>query len=322
LPRVVAAHSRLEFAVDPAVGELEALAQSALVLLEQADNHSGLVRVWHALGVGVANFRGREEDWVHAAQLAIRHSRLAGQPHMFGLQHALVLGPRPADEALDMLDAALPEAPHPVDVLHRAWLLAMLDRFDEAWAMAREASERWRELIPNNPTSDWYLSGIATLEGDHETAARYMGRCFKSLEALGRRAGLSTCAPLLGRSLCALERYDEAEPLARLGHELGDEHDVATQMLWRQVQARVFAHRGAHAKAEPLAREAVEVAEGTDTLNGQGDALCDLAEVLAVAGRADQAAEALEQALERYERKKNLAMVAQVRPRLEELRAE
>ena len=56
-------------------------------------------------------------------------------------------------------------------------------------------------------------------------------------------------------------------------------------------------------------------------LNMQGDALCDLAEVLAAAGRTNEAAVALEQALERYERKKNLAMVAQVRPKLKALRA-
>jgi hypothetical protein len=52
----------------------------------------------------------------------------------------------------------------------------------------------------------------------------------------------------------------------------------------------------------------------------QGDALRDLAEVLAAAGRTDEAPAALEQSLERYERKKNLAMVAQVRPRLDDLR--
>jgi hypothetical protein len=43
--------------------------------------------------------------------------------------------------------------------------------------------------------------------------------------------------------------------------------------------------------------------------------------VLEAAGRRNEAAETLEQALERYERKKNLAMVAQVRSRLEGLRA-
>jgi hypothetical protein len=56
-------------------------------------------------------------------------------------------------------------------------------------------------------------------------------------------------------------------------------------------------------------------------VNLQGDTYCDLAEVLAATGRTEEAAEALVQALDRYERKKNLAMVAQARPRLEALRA-
>jgi tetratricopeptide (TPR) repeat protein len=131
---------------------------------------------------------------------------------------------------------------------------------------------------------------------------------------------LSTYAALLGRSLCALGCYDEAESLARFGRELGSEQDFATQMLWRQVQALVLAHRGEHVEAERLAREAIAIAEPTDALNYQADALCDLGEVLAAAGRGDEAAAAHEQALERYKRKKNLAMVAQVTPKLEELR--
>ena len=45
-------------------------------------------------------------------------------------------------------------------------------------------------------------------------------------------------------------------------------------------------------------------------------------DVRAVAGRHDEAAEALEQALERYERKKNLAMVAQLQPKLTAFRVE
>ena len=132
---------------------------------------------------------------------------------------------------------------------------------------------------------------------------------------------LSTYAPALGRSLCALGRYDEAEPLAQRGRELGTEDDLVTQALWRQVQALVHAHRGQHAEAERLAGEAISITERMDGLNYQGDVLCDLAEVLAAAGRTDEAADALEQALERYGRKKNLAMVAQVTPRLEKLRA-
>ena len=120
--------------------------------------------------------------------------------------------------------------------------------------------------------------------------------------------------------LCALGRFDEAEPLAQLGRELGDASDVWAQAIWRQVQARVDAHRGQHVEAERLAREAVAIIGPTDCLNFQGEAFYDLAEVLVAAGRPGEAAAALEEALERYERKKNLAMVAQVKPKLEELR--
>jgi tetratricopeptide (TPR) repeat protein len=135
-------------------------------------------------------------------------------------------------------------------------------------------------------------------------------------EEQGNRNVLSTFAPTLGRSLCMLGRYDEAEPLAHLGRELGDEQDAVTQMLWRQVVALVYSHRGQHQDAERLAREAVAIGERTDALTWQGDALCDLAEVLARAGRSQEATAMLEQALERYERKRNAAMVTQVRQRL------
>lgn len=195
----------------------------------------------------------------------------------------------------------------------------MLGRFEEAWALARPAAERAREL-DGLRQGDLQLGEIAALAGDHASAVGHLRRECDRYERRGNRALLSTYAPELGRSLCALGRYDEAEPLAQLGRQLGSEHDFVTQMLWRQVQARVHAHRGERADAERLAREAEVIGERTDNLNRQGDALCDLAEVLAAAGRSDEAAEALEHALESYERKKNLAMVAQVRPKLEELR--
>ena len=61
-------------------------------------------------------------------------------------------------------------------------------------------------------------------------------------------------------------------------------------------------------------------AERVDGLTWQGDGYLDLAEVLASAGRIDKALEAYGLALERYERKKNLAMVAQARQRLDDVK--
>jgi class 3 adenylate cyclase/tetratricopeptide (TPR) repeat protein len=319
LARVGAAYYRVFFAADPAVNEVEELARKALPLLEQAEDHAGLVHVWNALGYGVANWRCRFEDWAQAAEQVLRHARLAGQrsSRLFP-ESALALGPRPADEALRTVDALLPENPHPASLLTRAWLLAMLARFEEASQIAREAGERWRELTGDDWV-DWMLAQVAATAGDHEAAAEHLRRFCELVEVRGQRGFLSTFAAMRGRFLCTLGRHDEAEPLAQLGREIGGEQAAIGQALWRQAQALVHARRGEHAEAEQLAREAVAITERTDSLNVQGDALCDLAEVLHAAGRTKEAAAALEQALECYERKKNRAMAAQVRERLGEL---
>jgi tetratricopeptide (TPR) repeat protein len=280
--------------------------------------------VWDALGYGVANFRWRYAEQARAAQETLRHAHLAGQSRagLFALDMALVYGPLPAAEALRTLDAVMPESPAPGPLLHRAWLLAMLGRFDEAWEIAREADTRLQDLTGRRAGGAAHLAEIATLAGDHELEAAYLKLQCEGLEEQGQLNFLSTYAPRLGRALCALGRHDEAEPLARLGREIGEEDDVATQAWWRQAQALVGAARGEHAEAEALMHEAVAIVGRTDALNFQGYALTDLAEVLRAAGHLREAAAALEEALERYERKQNLAMVAQVRAKLAALRDE
>jgi class 3 adenylate cyclase/tetratricopeptide (TPR) repeat protein len=315
---VVAAEAR-NFAGDPAVDELERLARMALPLLRQVEDDAGLARVWNALGFG-ANARGRFDEAGQAAEQALRHCRLAGQIRFgafFALAIALIYGPQPADKALQKLDSILPANAPPSLLVNRAQLLAMLGRLDEAWALALPAAERLRGLS-GGLAADCFVAEIATLAGDHVTAVDLLRGACDTLERQGNRALLSTYAPVLGRSLCALGRYDEAEPLAQLGRQLGDNQDLLTQMLWRQVHARVHAHRGDHAEAGRLAREAGEIGEQTDALNAQGDACCDLAEVLAAADRTKEAANVLEQALVRYEGKKNIVMAGRVRARLAE----
>ena len=318
--RIRAAHARTQFASDPRFDELEALARSALPELERAEYHSGLVWAWLALA-DVANISGRNEESAHAAERALHHARLAGArpTGLFGLAAALDQGPTPADEALQKLEAVVPENPSPGVEASRALLLAMLGRFDEAWPIARSAAARQRELTGEAMGAST-LGDISFLARDFEGAVEHMRVFCEFLERRHARSILSSWAPKLGRALCALGRYDEAEALAKRGRELGDEQDHATQTLWRQVQALVHAARGEHAEAATLAREAVAIAAGTDALNAQADALADLAEVLRAGGSAGEAAAVLEQALDRYERKKNLAMLAQMRPKLEGLR--
>src|SRR5207249_456150 len=110
------------------------------------DDDEGLVHVWRALGT-VANMRAHFEDWAQAAEQAILHARAGGpDKRLWGLAVALQLGPRPAGQALEALDAVLPEQPNPLSITLRAVLLAMLDRTEEAWAVALAANERANEL--------------------------------------------------------------------------------------------------------------------------------------------------------------------------------
>lgn len=318
---------------DVGVDELEAAARAAMPLLEAVRDRAGLARVRYVLGFRIPQAFARFEDMAEGCEQVLQHAglsdqheggadglgeglpeRAAGSVHA-SLAFALAEGPRPADEVLRELDALLHDRCTPRVMLWRAYVLAMLERFDESTpspAQLCELSAAFGSFPGEGVAAD-----IATLEGDHETAAANLRVMCAKLQERGQRDFLSTFAPMLGRSLCALGEFGEAERLARLSRRLCNAQDVATQVFWRQVQALVEAHRGKHDEAERLAREAVAFSEQTDSPNYQGAALCDLAEVLRSAGRHHEAAAALAQALERYERKGNLAMARQVRALLE-----
>ena len=114
------------------------------------------------------------------------------------------------------------------------------------------------------------------------------------------------------------QRELPGETLARQGRDLAG-HKPDDGHRWQRVQALVLAHRGEHVEAGRLAHEAIAGVEETDSLTHQGDAWYDLAEVLTAAGREEEAAAALAEALDRYERKQNIPLARQVRKRLADL---
>ena len=302
--------------------EVERLAREAIPLLEAAEDDEGLVHVWFALG-WVGNMRQSFEEWAQAMETAVRHARRAGHPVLgvfaLALSVPLAYGPRPTGEALATLDAVVADHPFPGALLIRALLLAMLDRMDEAWSVALPAEERFREL--GAATGGAWLGEIALIAGDYEVAASYVRDACDRTEAIGNEGELSTYAPMLGRILVKLGHHDEAEPLARRGRELGHPEDILTQQGWRQTQALVHSARGQHAEAERLAKEAVDLSLRGDSLLKQGEALSDLAEVLESAGRRDESAAALREALDRYERKPVIPLARRTRERLAALQA-
>jgi tetratricopeptide (TPR) repeat protein len=204
----------------------------------------------------------------------------------------------------------------------RPWALAMLGRFDEARAnladLRAELVERGEETVLASLSGDVVIE-IELLAGDPAAAVAVGEEACSRLSELQQQSVLSTVEGRLAQAYYELDRLEQADDRAGRAAKLGASDDAITQMLWRQVRAKVRARAGEHAEAERLAREAVAIGEGTKMLNAQASTYADLGEVLSRAGRSDDAVGALEQALARYERKGNLVMAQRTRTRLSQL---
>jgi class 3 adenylate cyclase/tetratricopeptide (TPR) repeat protein len=307
-----------------ATEQLAALVEQALPVFEAAGDDLAMYTAYYALGQ-VANLRGQIDAGLEAFERAATNARQAGlSEQLLGWRCGTRLhGTSPVSELLAWLDEQGEQAAlNPVLRGNRAIALAMLGRFDEGRAILAEARAEladrgrgiWLAVNMGQDSVDFEL-----LAGDHAVAVELGEEGCRLLNELGEQSFLSTAAGKLGQALHALDRLEEADAWAVRAAELGASDDALTQMLWRQVRAKVLARRGEHGEAERLAREAVAIGEETDLLNGQGNANADLAEVLLLAGKADEAATALEQALERYERKGNRVSTQRVQTRLAEL---
>ena len=291
----------------------------AIPLLEAAGDHDGLCEIWFTLANGVYNIRCRYDQIEHASEEALRHAALAGQrrTHLFLLPMALTLGPRPVDEALARL-AELTSRMSTTTAMERScWRCGVTWTRRARSSMSRSARLDELGLAVGHAA----VADFERLVGNDEAAAEQLAVYCAYLAEHGQTSLLSTYAPQRGRHLCALGRFDEAERLAEQGRELGHADDPITQSLWRRVLALVLAHRGDLVEAQRLVREALVIAQTTDSPWYQGEALTDLAQVLEIAGRLDEAAAAHREALELYEQKGIKPLARRTRERLAALQA-
>jgi class 3 adenylate cyclase/tetratricopeptide (TPR) repeat protein len=319
---VQAAVFRIYVEPEGAAEALTTLVERALPVFQAAGDNLALYIAYSAFSE-VAFMRGQMGAHLEAYERAFVHAQLAGYlpPASVGARAGgRFLGSTPASELLAWLEETESlVGRHYLLHGYRAGTLAMLGRFDEARTILAETraalAERGRGALLAGVTgfaSTW----VELWAGDAAAAYEFAVAGFGLWEELGELSSLSTAAGDIAQALYVLERLDEADAWAGRAAELGASDDAWSEMLWRRVRAKVLARRRQPAEAERLAREAVAIGEETDTLNGQGDANADLAEVLLLGGKADEAIAALEQALERYERKENLAMARRTRDRL------
>jgi hypothetical protein len=124
---------------------------------------------------------------------------------------------------------------------------------------------------------------------------------------------LATTSAMLAQALYAQGRLGEANEQCDVASRLGAADDIVTQVIWRGVRAKVLARAGSCHDAEALAREAVAMSGPTDLLTHRADAMLDLADVLRVSSRSDEADASVRTGLSLYERKGNVVGAARAR---------
>jgi tetratricopeptide (TPR) repeat protein len=162
---------------------------------------------------------------------------------------------------------------------------------------------------------------VGLLNEDHEGVISRLRPGCETLLQMGETGYLSTSAGYLARALIRTGELEEAERASSVSEASAASDDLGPQILWRGVRARVLAASGAHEDADRLGREAPAMAERTDDPESRGMARVDLAEVLRLSGRMDEANVHIREAIELYERKGNIVSANRARAELEKMPA-
>ncbi len=294
--------------------EVIRLAREAARALGALGDDGGVARAYRLMGDAL-NRLGRQEEALRAFEEGAGFARKAGDEREIEERRGIgvTLGPMPVPEAIELVRGIVEDSPRPnVEALGQLGLLqGMAGRFeearellDEALARAREQGAEWKAVA----ISIGYASTLL-LADEVEGAERHARWALDRLQDMGERSLLSSAAALLAEILYRSGRLDEAMAMTTVSEAASAPDDVASQVAWRSVRAKVLAARGDLGPAERLAREAVARGEPTDYLNMRGEAHADLGTVLRAAGKVEEADRALEAALDLFRRKGNEAAV-------------
>lgn len=304
-------------------------AKQAIPVLEQAGDDAALARAWRLVGLAQGTV-GRYREAEEAILRAIEHARAAGNRRQEARNLSLyataaLYGPLPVPEAIARCERLLGQATgdqraEALVALALSQLYGMLGRFEEARHLYRTSRATLEDLGERVLAASTSMDSgrVEMMAGDPEAAERELRRDYEALRSMGEKYFLSTAAGLLAHALYLQERYDESEAFSRVSEETSED-DVESQALWRRARAKCLARRGRFDDAEQLAREAVRLIEQTESPSLLAGTLLDLAEVLGLGGKTEEAAPLVTRAVGLFEEKGNLVGAGRSRRVLEEL---
>jgi class 3 adenylate cyclase/tetratricopeptide (TPR) repeat protein len=308
--------AQIEMRIDPSRGadEIGRMAEEAIQVFEELGDEAGLADAWNTLS-HVHWIRSQWSRRTDALEHALEHARRAGDRRREGqilgaLTVSLLWGSTPVPDAIRRCEdfAAQLEGDRVLEArvtIVVAELEARRGNFERAHELYRRGQGMLEELGLMLYVGIYTQSGgeIRMLAGDYEGAEEELRRGYEILRRMGEKASLSTGAALLSRALCEQGRFEESDRFSSVSEAAAGAEDWTTHVIVESTRAKSLAERGEYEAAEERARHAVSLAGRTDALAMHGDALADLAEVLRLAGREREAAEALDRALELYEQK-------------------
>ncbi len=324
--RVTITRPRIEMYRDPRGIDLDALTvetETAIDVLRGLEDETGLARAYMVLS-DLHWSKGRLRETIDTATLAADYARRAGNRREVGWalgQNALcaIHGPIPVNEGLAWLERLLQGEPEnrTLDANLSGFvtmLEAMSGRFDEARrhidesrALARDLGLIWQASVQE------LLSGyIELMAGNPVAAEREMRAAAEGFREIGEGWFLSVTAVDLLRTIYEQGRYEDAFALLETVDETPGP-DCEWLVKRRGVPACLLARHGQIEEGERLAREGVAIAADSEFVVLHADVLLDLAEVLELAGRPEEAREATAEAVSIYERKGNVAAARKAR---------
>jgi len=195
-------------------------------------------------------------------------------------------------------------------------LEAMRGRFDAAVTVVESARTTFSELGSFVGLAECRLTSglISLMAGDPTNARRDLEVAHRLFTDNGVAAGAAAAAAWMAEACYRTGAWGDAAQWATLAErERGPEGRRDAVRLG--VQAKLAAGRGDHSAAGEIAWRAVALVKGTDALVDRADAELNLAEVLALAGRAEEAQAHRQLAADLYDAKGHLVGVARATSR-------
>jgi class 3 adenylate cyclase/tetratricopeptide (TPR) repeat protein len=304
-----------------------ALAAEALELFEKRGDDVGQALACELVAFIEHNLV-RSVSRLVAAERMLAHARAAGATWLEStakrqILQAHIWGPTPFPEVARMLseDSALLRS-IPTMIARHGSVVARLGRVEEGRALIEAGRERSAEFGSWNLFWGQQTWDMEKYGGNLEAAESALRGEIEGGERAGMMGTNSSSMGYLAECLCALQKFDQVEQWIERSRAATDTNDMESQIAWRKPKALLLAHRDDHAGAEAVAREAVRIADGTEDPNSQADARQVLGHVLRIAGRADEGATVIGEAIALYEAKGNVLGAAYARERLDTLREE